>query len=69
MASAQSKHNFSRLYPSYFGGVSAVTAAHFRAANGFSNLYYGWGREDDDLHDRLASVGLTVEANDMEVGR
>ncbi len=69
LASAQSHHNFSRLYPTYFGGAVAVSGGAFRAANGFSNLYYGWGREDDDLYDRLDALGLKVEANEMEPGR
>jgi hypothetical protein len=30
------------------------------AVNGFSNRFWGWGGEDDDLYDRLRSKNLTV---------
>lgn len=36
-----------------FGGVSAMLRTHFEAVNGFSNLYPGWGGEDDDIYHRL----------------
>jgi hypothetical protein len=44
-------------YPAFFGGVSAVPATQFVAANGFPNGYWGWGAEDDALLARLARSG------------
>ena len=32
----------------YVGGALAVKEATFMNMNGFSNLYFGWGSEDDD---------------------
>ena len=40
-------------YESIFGGVSALTVEQFKKINGFSNDYWGWGGEDDDLSTRL----------------
>ena len=39
-------------YVGYIGGVISFTATSYRRINGFSNLYFGWGGEDDDLRQR-----------------
>ena len=45
--------SFSRLpYEKYIGGVFGIRPEAFERVNGFSNLYFGWGREDDDFRER-----------------
>jgi N-terminal domain of galactosyltransferase len=45
--------SFYRLpYTKLFGGVEAFKTEHFEQVNGFSNLFFGWGGEDDDLYQR-----------------
>ena len=47
------------LHPSSFaGGVLVVRVALLQAVNGFSNSYWGWGEEDNDLFLRLRWCGL-----------
>jgi len=40
-------------YAEYWGGVIIVPTDSFKAVNGFSNEYWGWGAEDDDFYHRL----------------
>uniref|UniRef100_UPI00259086C0 galactosyltransferase-related protein n=1 Tax=Acidiphilium sp. TaxID=527 RepID=UPI00259086C0 len=48
----------------YFSGVILVDKGQYLAANGYSNLYQGWGYEDGDFHSRLKALGLqTVVRN------
>jgi hypothetical protein len=45
-------------YETYFGGVTMFPDADFMQINGFSNEYWGWGCEDDDLILRCETAGL-----------
>lgn len=47
------------LHPkSYTGGVLVIAASVYRAVNGFSNAFWGWGHEDNELFGRLRWCGL-----------
>lgn len=39
--------------PNYFGGVVSILPRLFQRINGFSNRYWGWGKEDVDLLQRI----------------
>ena len=41
----------------YFSGAVSLTREQAFAANGYSNLYRGWGKEDDDFFFRLLLAG------------
>ena len=43
-------------YEQIFGGVSALTPYQFEVVNGYSNEYWGWGGEDDDMFLRRVCV-------------
>jgi hypothetical protein len=47
-------------YGDYIGGVLLVRPDDFVRCNGFSNRYWGWGSEDDDLYLRLTMAGVTI---------
>lgn len=39
-------------YATIFGGAGAFLKKDFENINGFSNEFWGWGGEDDDLYHR-----------------
>jgi hypothetical protein len=45
--------NSKNIVQEYFGGASLLNTSTFQLVNGFSNQYWGWGGEDDDLLQRL----------------
>jgi len=49
--------------------VTGFSKEHYEKINGFSNLYFGWGGEDDDLRARVLDVGLAVARYPLEIGR
>ena len=53
-----SQANFSQTYEGAMGGVTLWPKEWFSLVNGFSNLYRGWGLEDDDLRKRLELSGV-----------
>lgn len=60
MSSALDSWRFHLPYRTLFGGVVAMSTAQFNMINGMSNLYHGWGGEDDDLYERLKVVGVDI---------
>lgn len=56
-------------YKGYFGGVTAMTKNQFAKVNGYSNNYWGWGGEDDDLRLRVTYNKMTVVRPPPEIAR
>ena len=56
-------------YESLFGGVSAMRVDHFNKVNGFSNLFWGWGGEDDDMSNRIRFYKLLISRYPPSVAR
>lgn len=46
-------------FDSYFGGITLFPTEVFKKINGFSNLYWGWGFEDDDLRYRCVKNNIS----------
>jgi hypothetical protein len=44
--------SYSLMYKELVGGVLAMTPEHYKMTNGFSNSFWGWGGEDDDMETR-----------------
>ena len=60
MAQAVDRFEYNLFMHEYTGGVAAITRGQYEAINGFSNLYMGWGCEDEDFYVRIVSRGLTL---------
>ncbi|KAJ3589007.1 hypothetical protein NHX12_009857 [Muraenolepis orangiensis] len=77
MCDSQPKHmvvgrnatGYKLRYKGYFGGVTALTKDQFKRVNGFSNTYWGWGGEDDDLRIRVELQGMKIVRPPPEVAR
>ncbi|MDP2438129.1 MAG: galactosyltransferase-related protein [archaeon] len=55
LATCVEQFDWSLPYAEYFGGVSLFQRHSFFFINGFSNRFWGWGHEDDDLYLRILS--------------
>ncbi|XP_035725911.1 beta-1,4-N-acetylgalactosaminyltransferase bre-4-like isoform X1 [Vespa mandarinia] len=60
MSSSVNTFRYNLPYTGLFGGAIALTRKQFERVNGFSNVFYGWGGEDDDFYSRLQSRGLQI---------
>ncbi|XP_024121538.1 beta-1,4-galactosyltransferase 4 [Oryzias melastigma] len=56
-------------YKGYFGGVTALSREQFLKVNGFSNTYWGWGGEDDDLRIRVQLQKMEILRPPADVAR
>ncbi|XP_046548818.1 beta-1,4-galactosyltransferase 4-like [Haliotis rubra] len=69
MAVSNSKYDNGGGFHAYAGGVMALSKDIYLDINGHSNLYFGWGGEDDDLLCRLAYKGYRISRYSPKIGR
>lgn len=58
LATQVEQFNYKMPYPDYFGGVNVFPSKIFEAIDGFSNDFWGWGAEDDDLLRRCGGYDI-----------
>lgn len=63
------KFNYTLPYSMLVGGVFAIKTEHFALVNGYSNLYWGWGGEDDDIAYRISFRKLPIVRPPESVAR
>ena len=56
-------------YKSLFGGAEMLTREHFKLINGFSNSFWHWGGEDDNLYHRVKAHRLTLKRQSVQTAR
>ncbi|XP_068604325.1 beta-1,4-galactosyltransferase 1-like [Brachionichthys hirsutus] len=69
LAVAMDKFSFQLPYNTYFGGVSSLSKSQFLKINGFSNTFWGWGGEDDDIYNRIVLRGMSISRPDFMLGK
>ncbi|CAI2734801.1 unnamed protein product [Schistosoma spindalis] len=66
---AVDKFNYRLPYLKIFGGAVAFTKKQFENVGGFSNMYFGWGGEDDDLYARVVYHNYSITRYPEEIAR
>ncbi|CAH8491333.1 unnamed protein product [Dicrocoelium dendriticum] len=66
---AVDKFDFKLPYLQLLGGVVAVSKEQFLNINGFSNCFFGWGGEDDDMFYRFRHKGYSIFRYPNELSR
>ena len=67
LATNLSKDDYKEGWEYYFGGVTLFNKQDFININGYSNEYWGWGFEDDDLLRRCVNFGLPIEEKEVKL--
>ncbi|XP_074663053.1 beta-1,4-N-acetylgalactosaminyltransferase bre-4-like [Tubulanus polymorphus] len=52
--------NYTLPYSQLVGGALVMRRIDFQRVNGFSNLFWGWGGEDDEMHTRMLIKSIRV---------
>ncbi|CBY09816.1 unnamed protein product [Oikopleura dioica] len=52
------KFGYRSHYGTDWGGVTMIRPEQYSKANGYSNMFWGWGREDSDMEWRLNAKGI-----------
>jgi glycosyltransferase involved in cell wall biosynthesis len=64
LATRAEQFGFRLPYDGYFGGVTLFDKESFVKINGYSNGYWGWGAEDDDVLLRCSIMGVSASRKD-----
>lgn len=60
LSTSASQFEFKMPYESYLSGIVAFQPAFYKKMNGYSNKFWGWGGEDDDLARRVQNSNVKV---------
>ena len=63
------KFNYSLPYHRLVGGVLGFRTKHYMLVNGYSNSFWGWGGEDDNMFNRIERKLVDVVRYPKEIAR
>ncbi|XP_076445701.1 uncharacterized protein LOC143283381 isoform X1 [Babylonia areolata] len=69
MSVAINEMNYKLLYNLLVGGVLNLRVEHYQQVNGYSNMYWGWGGEDDDMAYRILHEKLKIIRPPVNIAR
>ena len=64
------KYDYIYPYGTQFGGVTMISKKMYQFVNGYTNLFWGWGKEDTDMQYRISSKNITINLpTNIEFGK
>ncbi|XP_028161446.1 beta-1,4-galactosyltransferase 4-like [Ostrinia furnacalis] len=60
---------YQKPYYKLFGGVTSMPTEMYLKVNGYSNEYWNWGAEDDDMFIRIHASRLAIWRYNMSIAR
>ena len=64
IATKCSQFRYKMPFAEYFGGVTLFNREDFIACNGYSNNFWSWGAEDNEMYDNVLRCGLKIDRRD-----
>ena len=61
--------SINRMPRTVLGGVTIYRLSHLKAMNGASNLYPGWGGEDDEFYNRVRYIHQHPHLSPFPIGQ
>lgn len=61
LATKVSQFKYRMPSPDYFGGVVLFNKEDYIKCGGFSNNFWGWGGEDNEICNHITSIGMRIE--------
>ncbi|XP_072020707.1 uncharacterized protein [Amphiura filiformis] len=58
--SGADRWNYTVPFDIFFGAVTGLSRSQLFLINGFPNVYWGWGGEDDEIFKRITEAGLEI---------
>lgn len=69
LVSRTSQFNYRPVFEDLAGGATIMTHEMYEQTGGFSNCFWGWGGEDENMAERIVNRYGKLERNSPELGR